>query len=30
MNLEKTFSVALFGLGIIVAIALLLMIQLPH
>ena len=29
MNLEETFSVALFGLGIIVAIALL-MIQLPH
>jgi hypothetical protein len=29
MNLEETFSVALFGLGIIVAIALL-AIQLPH
>jgi hypothetical protein len=29
MNLEETFSVALFGLGIIVAIALL-TIQLPH
>ena len=29
MNLEKTFSVALFGLGVIVAIALL-TIQLPH
>ena len=29
MNLEEIFSVALFGLGIIVAIALL-MIQLPH
>jgi hypothetical protein len=29
MNLEETFSVALFGLGIIVALALL-MIQVPH
>jgi hypothetical protein len=29
MNLEETFSVALFGLGIIVAIALI-MIQVPH
>jgi len=29
MNLEKTFSITLFGLGIIVAIALMTM-QLPH
>ena len=29
MNLEETFSLALFGMGIIVAIALL-TIQLPH
>ena len=29
MNLEETFSLALFGMGIIVAIAFL-MIQLPH
>jgi hypothetical protein len=29
MNVEETFSIALFGLGIIVAVALL-AIQLPH
>ena len=29
MNLEETFSVTLFGLGIVVAIALMTM-QLPH